>query len=153
VSVYTYILAVTASRPKSKARLQVWNRPIDLQVVILKQLSIKISLDVSLISATSAEIFLPPQLLDQVTTRLSNTNHLIPLPVLSEKDLRRRAASYNRGYFRPLRRASLSGFPTALQLRMLEIAEQSIPNLPVGRQQDVRHAIMMDREWVTGEEM
>jgi len=110
-------------------------------------------LDVSLISATTAEIFLPPQLLDQVTTRLSNTNLLIPLPVLSEKDLRRRAASYNRGYFRPLRRASLSGFPTALQLRMLEIAEQSIPNLPVGRQQDVRHAIMMDREWVTGEEM
>ena len=110
-------------------------------------------LDVSLISATTAEIFLPPQLLDQVTTRLSNTNHLIPLPVLSEKDLRRRAASYNRGYFRPLRRASLSGFPTALQLRMLEIAEQSIPNLPEGRQQDVRHAIMMDREWVTGEEM
>mmetsp|Transcript_18566 Transcript_18566/g.26701 ORF Transcript_18566/g.26701 Transcript_18566/m.26701 type:complete len:393 (-) Transcript_18566:744-1922(-) len=106
-------------------------------------------LDVSIISATQAEIFLTPENRDLALHRLSSSAHLTEMPLLSEKDLRRRAASYNRGYFLPLRRASLAGFPTVLQLRVLEIAESSIPNLPKGRQEEVRNAIRKDRVWLT----
>jgi hypothetical protein len=109
------------------------------------------ALGVSLISASQAEIFLPEDAFDQASSLLSKSCHLTTMPQLSVKDLRRRAASYNRGYFLPLRRFSLHGFATADQKQILEIAEASLPNLPIGRRAEVQQAIRKDRRWILGE--
>lgn len=104
-------------------------------------------LGISLVSKTVAEIFLYE---DQVAQAL---DCLPPEMVLWDRelsyhDVKRRAASYNRGYFPRLRWASLAGLSNQLQLEVLETAEASVPRLPLGRQKSIREAILKDREWV-----
>jgi hypothetical protein len=74
---------------------------------------------------------------------------IAPSPILLlSKDVKRRAASYNRGFFKVLRRASLEGFQNILALEVLKAAEKNIENLPLHRQKAVRIAIAQDEKWV-----
>ena len=94
-----------------------------------------------------AEIFLPEEYKEQALQLLPETSIILSRD-LSYKDVRRRAASYNRSYFRELRRASLTGLSNQLQLEVLATAEAAIPRLPEGRRKAVSAAILSDRQWV-----
>jgi vacuolar-type H+-ATPase subunit F/Vma7 len=108
-------------------------------------------LGISLVSKSTAEIFLSSEQVTKAERSLP-LNVLIPKPQLGEKDVRRRAASYNRGYFKILRRQSLEGLANHIQMKVLDLAEESIPNLPPGRRLAVSKAIKEDRLWVAEED-
>jgi hypothetical protein len=108
-------------------------------------------LGISLVSKSTAEIFISSEQVTKAERSLP-LNVLIPKPQLGEKDVRRRAASYNRGYFKILRRQSLEGLANHIQMKVLDLAEESIPNLPPGRRLAVSKAIKEDRLWVAEED-
>ena len=101
----------------------------------------------SLVSNSTAEIFLPEDQTEQAIECLPE-DMILWNPVLSYKDVNRRAASYNRAYFPELRWASLDALSNQLQLEVLDKAEASVPRLPEGRRKAVLAAIRQDREWV-----
>ena len=94
-----------------------------------------------------AEIFLP-EIYKEQALRLLPESSIVWGKDLSYKDVRRRAASYNRSFFLELRRANLDGLSNQLQLEVLATAEAAIPRLPEGRRKGVQMAIHSDREWV-----
>jgi hypothetical protein len=104
-------------------------------------------LGLNLVSKNVVEVFVPRSAIKDIRALLPPES-LILHPTLDLKDVKRRAASYNRGYFKVLRRASLQGFQNVLSLEVLKHAEASIKNLPAHRQSVVRKAIQEDRLWV-----
>jgi len=104
-------------------------------------------LECNLVSSSMAEIFLLEDQKEQALGLLPDTM-IVWNPPLSFKDVKRRAASYNRSYFRELRQASLQGLSNQLQLEVLTAAEAAVPRLPIGRQKSVIAAIHQDRKWV-----
>lgn len=132
--------------------------PIHSIKVLFQALTNTQALGVSLISPTQFEVFLPAENLQQVTDQLQAIPSVveeeepeisqIPTPFLTEKDVKRRAASYNRGHFQLLRRACLESFPPELQLKVLQHAKVSVPNLPPARQQQLLNAISEDMTWI-----
>jgi hypothetical protein len=107
-------------------------------------------LGISLMSKTVAEIFVPTSTLNDVRSKIP-PQMIVSTPRLSMSDVKRRAASYNRGFFKGLRRASLEGLNNGLQLQLLSTAEASISNLPFHRQKWVQKAITEDRLWVASQ--
>jgi hypothetical protein len=105
-------------------------------------------LGISLTSRNVAEIFFPSSKEMEVKSLLPPEMIVVSTQDMSSKDVKRRAASYNRGFFKLLRRASLDGFQNILAMEVLETAEASISNLPHFRQHSVRKAIAEDKEWV-----
>jgi hypothetical protein len=105
-------------------------------------------LGISLTSKNVAEILFPSIKETEVNSLLPPEMIVLSPQTLSSKDVKRRAASYNRGFFKILRRASLDGFQNILAMDVLETAEASISNLPQFRQNSVRKAIAEDKEWV-----
>ena len=89
-------------------------------------------LGVNLISKTSAEIFVD-RTHHETVVKSPVATHLSPSFVLTAKDVKRRASSYNRAYFEVLRRASLLDLPPSLQIQVLDHAAASLPNLPLSR--------------------
>jgi hypothetical protein len=84
----------------------------------------------------------PPSLL---TTILRHGGHLHEMPqALTVKDIKRRAATYNRSHDDLMRAATLQGFSPALQHQLLQSALQSLPRIPVTRQALVHQAITKD---------
>lgn len=114
------------------------------------------ALGISLISPTQFEVFLPKESIPTVQHRLSSKLtpsmefNQIPNPNvdLSEKDVKRRAATYNRSHFQLLRRACLNQFPLPLQLQVLAHAKSCLPNLSPDRQKSLTKAIQEDELWV-----
>lgn len=109
-------------------------------------------LGISIISPNKFEIFLASELIAPAIERLqshTNANYYLPSPTtLAEKDLKRRAATYNRSHFLLLRRACLQSFPVHLQLQLLLHASNSLPNLARDRQHLMSKAIQTDRAWL-----
>jgi predicted AAA+ superfamily ATPase len=104
-------------------------------------------LGLNLVSKNVVEVFIPKSAINGVRALLPPES-LILHPALDLKDVKRRAASYNRGFFKALRRASLQDLNNVLSLEVLKHAEASIKNLPAHRQSVVRKAIQEDRLWV-----
>ena len=94
-----------------------------------------------------AEVVLPEEY-KEPALRLLPEMSIVGDRDLSYKDVKRRAASYNRSYFLELRRASLEGLSNHLQLEVLSTAEAALPRLPEGRRKAVQSAILTDRQWV-----
>jgi|APCry1669190591_1035303.scaffolds.fasta_scaffold01823_2 hypothetical protein len=103
--------------------------------------------DANIINPTLFEIFLPVADMETVARILRQKAQLHEQPhLLSAKDLRRRAATYNRAKDSFMREANLAGFPQDLQLELLAIASSRIPQLPTHRRQEVQEAILRDQE-------
>ena len=107
-------------------------------------------LGLSIVSSSTVEVFLPLEKINLIRQILSNTGYLVEHPPdqISATDVKRRAASYNRAFCQPLRRAILQGFSPELQLQVLQTAELSIPKIPNHRQKIIQKAITLDRDWV-----
>jgi hypothetical protein len=105
-------------------------------------------LGISLMSKTVAEIFVPTSNVQEIISKIPPHMMVLSTPKLSISDVKRRAASYNRGFFKGLRRASLDGLNNGLALQILSVAEAAINNLPFHRQKSVKKAIAEDRLWV-----
>ena len=66
----------------------------------------------------------------------------------SEKDVARRAAAYNRAFFKDLHCACLQRFSRDQHLRVLEHSESRIAFIPQHRHEAAKKAIRLDWEWV-----
>ena len=98
-------------------------------------------LDCNLISSTMFEFFLPIASLTQVQQILHEKGLPTSQPILTTRDIPRRAASYNRSRHHLQRQATLHGFP----LQLLDLAQQSLHRLPSDRQGKVLSGIRRDR--------
>jgi len=116
------------------------------------------ALGISLISPHQFEVFLPADSIPSVQNRLQTFsskfdpkmefNHIPNPDILTEKDVKRRAATYNRSHFPLLRRACLTQFPTHLQLQVLAHAKSCLPHLPSDRQKSLTKALQEDEAWI-----
>jgi hypothetical protein len=103
-------------------------------------------MDANIINPTLFEIFLPTVDMAAVSTILREKDHLHQQPhILSVKDIRRRAATYNRAKDDHMRAANLEGFPQDLQMQLLTLAQERILQLPTQRRQEAREAILRDQ--------
>ena len=107
-------------------------------------------LGVSLVAKSMVEIFIFKEDLSKAQETLGKLNFLVPFPpVLTVKDIPRRAATYNRSFLQELSMATLQDFPKALQWEFLNHAEQRIPFLPQHRQLLVKAKIQREKLWVS----
>jgi hypothetical protein len=104
-------------------------------------------LGVSLVAKSMVEIFI---FKSKAQETLGKLNFLVPVPpVLTAKDIPRRAATYNRSFLQELSMAALQDFPKSLQWEFLNHAEQRIPFLPQHRQLMVKAKIQREKLWVS----
>ena len=107
-------------------------------------------LGVSLVAKSMVEIFIFKEDLSKAQETLGKLNFLVPVPpVLTAKDIPRRAATYNRSFLQELSMAALQDFPKSLQWEFLNHAEQRIPFLPQHRQLLVKATIQREKLWVS----
>jgi len=103
----------------------------------------------NIIASNLYEIFVPLQEADLIRSKLQAANILRPNRQLTQKDLLRRSASYNRSNTQLLRAAHLEGFSLALQQQLLQLARFKVPNLPLVRQLAVLRGIDHDLQSLT----
>ena len=107
-------------------------------------------LGVSLVAKSMVEIFIFKEDLSKAQESLGKLNFLAQCPpVLSVKDIPRRAATHNRSFRQELTMATFQDFPKSLQWEFLNHAEQRIPFLPQHRQLLVKAQIQRERLWVS----
>jgi hypothetical protein len=107
-------------------------------------------LGVSLVAKSMAEIFIFKEDLSKAQESLDKLNFLVQCPpVLTAKDIPRRAATYNRSFSQELTMATFQDFPKSLQWEFLNHAEQRIPFLPQHRQLMVKAKIQREKLWVS----
>jgi hypothetical protein len=113
-------------------------------------------LGISVLSNQSFEIFVPSDQLPTITSAIESSHNagcqiqLLSSPhTLTQEDVPRRAATYNRSRFSLLRRSCLSSFSHDLQLAVLAHAETRIAQLPIQFQHSAQLAITNDRNWLT----
>jgi hypothetical protein len=102
------------------------------------------------VAKSMAEIFIFKEDLSKAQESLDKLNFLVQCPpVLTAKDIPRRAATYNRSFSQELTMATFQDFPKSLQWEFLNHAEQRIPFLPQHRQLLVKAKIQRERLWVS----
>jgi len=122
-----------------------WQDKIFSVKVLIEALTGQRIIDANILSPTLFEIFLPADQRDAMATILRQGGHLHEMPpALTVKDIKRRAATYNRSHDDLMRAATLQGFSPALQHQLLQSALQSLPRIPVTRQALVHQAITKD---------
>jgi len=122
-----------------------WQDKIFSVKVLIEALTGQRIIDANILSPTLFEIFFPADQRDAMATILRQGGHLHETPqALTVKDIKRRAATYNRSHDDLMRAATLQGFSPELQHQLLLSALESLPRIPVTRQALVHQAITKD---------
>jgi hypothetical protein len=114
---------------------------------LFTQLTKVAPLGLSIIADHQVEIFIPSDQEQTVRSALP-AHHLFDIPQLTDKDVNRRAASFNRSHFQLLSQANLAHASPELQIKILDRAQESLPKLPMPRQQQLEKAINLLRKQV-----